>query len=313
MKVAVFGAGALGSVYGARLARRARVDVSFIVRSSRVADPSPIVIESARSDGREEIEAPTRVDVVPRDADVILLTVGTEDLEGLASPLSTRPETPIVVLTPMLPKDFARARDTFGAERLFAAMPSVVAYTRVDGVVRYWLAPAPTKIDEPTRGNPHRATIEELVEALRRAGLSGKLELGVHESNPATTVCFIAIGMALSLAGSVRELTEDEPLMTLTTQACREGVRLAHRIGRPEPWARLAPALAAPWALRTWLRALERLSPEATFYAEEHFGRKLATQHRVMIDEMISLAREKGLPHDAFDEIARRLHEQRRG
>lgn len=306
MHVAVFGAGALGGVYGVRLALRGGVDVSFVVRPSRVGSTAPIVIETVRKSRREAIESPVRTDVVPPSADVVLLAVGTEDLDALKQPLGAS-EAPIVVLTPMLPKDWARMRSTFG-ERVLAAMPNIIAYARKDdGVIRYWTPPAKTLIDEPRSGSSGADAVRELTEALSRAGLRARLALGVHERNPATTVCFIAIGMALSIAASVPSLLADETLLTLATRACSEGARLSHRIGEPEPWAPLAPALAAPWALRAWLGALAQLSPEAIFYAEEHFGRKLKEQHRVMIREMIELAREKGLPHEAFDELARRL------
>lgn len=310
MKVAVFGAGALGGVYGVLLATQGGVDVTFIVRPARVGSKEPIAIESVRKGRRTVLEAPHRASVVPPDADAILLAVGTEDLDALKGPIGDS-TAPLVILTPMLPRDWARVRETFG-DRALAAMPNVVAYARhEDGVIRYWRPPAPTKIDEPRAKSAIADAVRELAEALSKAGLRAKLELGVHETNPATTVCFIAIGMALSIAGSAAALTEDEDLLSLVTRACREGVRLSHRIGQPEPWASLTPALAAPWALRAWLGALGRLSPEAIFYAEEHFGRKLKDQHRVMIREMSDLAREKGLPHDAFDDLARRLDSSR--
>ena len=310
MHVAVFGAGALGGVYGVLLAAHGGVDVTFVVRPSRVASREPIAIESVRKNHRDVIEAPRRSDTVPGDADVILLAVGTEDLDTLKDPIGIS-TAPIVILTPMMPKDWARVRAAFG-ERAHAAMPNVVAYTRKeDGVVRYWLPPAPTKIDEPRAGSPSADVVRELVDALSRAGLRAKLDLAVHETNPATTVSFIAIGMVLSIAGSAEALIADDSLLSLATRACREGVRLSHRIGRPELWASLAPAISAPWALQTWLRALGRLSPEGLFYAEEHFGRKLKDQHRVMIDEMIELAREKHLSREALEELAARLETAR--
>src|SRR5262245_19091842 len=83
MKVCVFGAGALGCVYGVRLAVRGNVDVAFVVRPARVSSTDPIVIERVRGNLREAIDAPLRSEVVPSDADVVLLAVGTEDLEAL--------------------------------------------------------------------------------------------------------------------------------------------------------------------------------------------------------------------------------------
>lgn len=310
MKVAVLGAGALGGVYGVLLAVRGGVDVTFVDRPERAASREPFVIEHVRRGRRDVIEAPRRSHVVPDDADVILLAVGAEDLDALAAPLGAS-TAPIVILTPMFPKGWARVRAAFG-ERAHAAMPNVIAYKRKeDGVVRYWLAPASTKIDEPRAASPSAVIVRELAGALSRAGLRAKLELAVHETNPATTVCFIPIGMALSIAGSVQALVADEALLSLTTRACREGVRLSRWIGQPEPWATLAPVISAPWALRAWLEGLRRLTPEGLFYAEEHFGRKLTAQHRVMIAEMIELARDKGLPHEAGSELAARLEAAR--
>ncbi len=305
MHVSVIGAGALGAVYGVRLAVRTKTTVSFVVRPARVAEDHPIAIESVRKDRRESVTDPIRVAQVPEDADVILLAVGTEDLDAIKAPIGGS-EAPIVILTPMLPREWQRVKRAFG-DRVFSAMPSVVAYTRKDdGVVRYWLPPAPTRIDEP-RKDSERAIVGELTRELDAAGLKTRLELGVHEKNPATTVCFIAIGMAVAIAGSADALAEDEALASITAEACREGVRLAHRLGAPEPWAVMAPSFAAPWAMRLWIRAFYKLSPEGISYFEEHFGRKLVEQHRVMAREIIALAEEKRLPHEGWDALALRL------
>jgi ketopantoate reductase len=309
VKVAILGAGALGVLYGVRLACHGGADVAFVVRRSRVAEDTPFTVERVGRRGgvrsSDTIDAPTRTEIVPGDADVILLAVGTEDLEALERPLGDS-EAPIVILTPMLPRDWARVRKAFG-ERAHAAMPPVAAYVRKDGIVRYWLAPAPTRIDEPRSNAPSRAAVEELAASLSRAGLRARLDLGVHERNPATTVCLIPIGMALALAGSVEALEADDALLALTQRACREGVRFAARIGEPEPFAPLAPVFAAPWALRLGFDFLRWLSPEAIFFAEEHFGRKLKAQHAAMIGELARFAEEKGLPCDAFLELGRRF------
>ena len=300
MHVAVFGAGALGLVYGVRLAKRTSVQVTFIVRPARVASKEPYAIESAFNDTREGIEEPVRAAIVPPDADIVLLCVGTEDLDALAGPLAES-SAPIVVVTPMMPQDWDRICAVYGA-RVLAAFPTMSSYVRkADGVVRYWLLPSPTLIDEP---RPPIPALDELVRELNHAGVKTKLSLGVHESNPATTVAFIPIGMGLCVAGSADALIADEDLCGLVARACREGGRLAHRVGTPELYSALFPILASRWALAIWLRALPA---EARFFAEDHFGRKIAVQHRVMIRQMIDLAIQKGLPHEAFDELATRL------
>ena len=308
MHVAVIGAGALGSVYGVRLAVRTSASVTFVVRPARVAVNAPIVIERVKDvrDRREELASPVLAPAVPGDADVILLAVGTEDLEAIRPALDAS-SAPILVLTPMLPDDYARMRAAFGT-RVLAAMPGIVSYARADGVVRYWVPPAPTRIDEPRAGD-HGEVVRATASLLNEAGLATHLELGVHETNPATTVCMIPIGMAVGLAGGMEALAADPFLLSLTSRACREGVELGHRIGRSEAGARLGPLLATPLAMRVAVAAVRRLSPEALFYVDEHFGRKLRGQHRMMAHAMVDLAAAKNVGHAALRELATRLDE----
>lgn len=326
MHVAIFGAGALGSVYGVRLAVRAGATVTFIVRPSRVDSRAPIVIErvvrgrsgsraptvvervvrgrSGSRDGREVIASPARSASVPADADVVMLAVGTEDLEAIR-PVLDATHAPVVVLTPMMPRDFERMRGAFG-DRVLAAMPSVVAYANDEGVVRYWLPPAPTRIDEPRAGDAGDA-VRALAVSLTEAGVRTHLELGVHETNPATTVCFIPVGMGVALAGSLEALARDVELLELVRRACFEGVALARSIGKPEPLSPLAPFAASRLVLRAAVAFLERRSPEALHYVDVHFGRKLRAQHLEMADAMVDLAIDKRIPHEAIADLASRL------
>lgn len=301
MHVAIVGAGALGASYGVRLAVRAKVDVTFVVRPTRVASTDPIAIERVKDDLRESIDAPVRSASVPADADVILLAVGTEDLDAIRA-LCTDSEAPIVILTPMLPRDWARVRAAFG-ERPHAAMPSFVSYANDEGRVRYWLAPVATRIDEPRAGGSGEA-VRAFARELEAADIPSHLELGVHEANPATTVCAIPIAMAIALAGSFEALAQDDELVALASRACSEGVAIARTIGRPDPPVLLAPLLARPWTMRI---ARRFVSKEQLHYLEEHFGKKLRAQHVLMAREMAEIAAERGLPHAALDNLAARL------
>lgn len=303
MHVAVYGAGALGCVYGVRLASRARTTVSFVVREHRVSEREPFLIEHAGRTDAETIVHPLRTSTVPADADVILLAVGTGDLEAIRPTLEAS-SAPIVVLTPMMPHEWDAMRTTFG-ERALAAMPNVVSYVNDAKRIRYWLAPAPTRIDEPRA--KHGDTIRALATALSEAGLRGRLELAVHETNPATTVCFIPLGMAVALAGGLEALARNDVLLDLSRRACREGSALARRIGKPETFAPFASVVASGPALRTLVRWLAWRSPEVLHYIDLHFGAKLVAQHRDMAKAMEELAIEKDVPHEAIAEIARRL------
>lgn len=304
MHVAVYGAGALGSVYGVRLARRADVEVSFVVRASSVDVGAPLVIERVRrvEPRRERIDVPRRVSAVPADADLILLAVGMEHLEDVR-PVLAASDAPVVVLTPMMPDDWRAMRTLFGA-RVLAAFPGVAAYVRDDGITRYWQPPSPTLIDEP---RADAVLVRHFGSALTRAGLPTGFALGVHEMNPATTVILIPLGMTMALAGGLRPLTRDPILTRLATAAIQETRRLAPRLGKPMPGSTLLPAFIGPASLRLIADLLPRLSAEAAAFVDLHFGHKLVAQHRLMARRIVALAREKGTPHDALDEIERRL------
>ena len=65
MRIAIVGAGALGRVYGVRLAL-AGEDVRFVVRPSRAASPEPFILEQVNGDKeRSVLDHPKLVTSVP--------------------------------------------------------------------------------------------------------------------------------------------------------------------------------------------------------------------------------------------------------
>src|SRR5678815_2528310 len=103
MHVSVVGAGALGCVYGARLAKLARVDVSFVVRRPRNEPLEPLVLQ--RIDAPEELrlETPRWTTSIPAEATVLLLCVGANDLDEALIASIRAHAAPVVTLTPLLP------------------------------------------------------------------------------------------------------------------------------------------------------------------------------------------------------------------
>jgi len=305
--VAIVGLGALARVYGARLASRASVRVTFVVRAARLDAPAaPVHITRIDGDrATDELPSPERDARVPPDADVVLVTVRVEQLDGaLDRLLQTAPDVPVVVLTPMLPRDLARLTAAHGP-RLRAAMPGVVAYVTPDGDCRYWLPRvAPTIIDAAPEVP---ASVEALARALAQAGFGGRLELGVHETNPATTLSFIPLAMGVDAAGSVDRLLADGPLVRTALDAVSEGLSLASRVGRTPAWLDLLARFAGPRVLKLGLGIVRRRSPEVLTYIDAHFGRKLHAQNLVMAREIVALAAEKGACADALGALLGRL------
>jgi ketopantoate reductase len=298
--VAVVGAGALGSVYGAHLALRGGCEVSVVGRAAGRAPP--VRLERA-DDGEVLAWAPAdKVARVPPGADVVLLCVRYELLDDAAG-RAAGGGAPVVVMTPMMPQDHARlARALPG--RVRAAMPSVVAYATEAGVIRYWLPRVATTLIEP--GEPPGAE-QELARRLERAGIRARLHAGVLERDVATTVSFIPLAMALDAAGGIDALLGDEALLSLAFAAADEGRELGRAVGKAEAWASTLLRFVGPRVLKVGIGVARSRAPEVVRYVEEHFGRKLRAQNALMAERMVQLAREKGTPHGALEALRNRL------
>jgi ketopantoate reductase len=306
MHAAVVGAGALGCVYGARLAAVARVGVTFVVRPARVASLQRMVLE--RVDERDDVivmQAPDVAAEVPPHADVVIVCVRGEQLDdALAALLRRGPDVPFVMMTPMMPGDYERMRAALG-DAVVAAMPGVVAYLREDGVVRYWLPRMAATLLDERRGGP--SILPELARMLTRAGIHARMEMGVHESNPATTVTFAPLTMALDVGGGVTGLLADRALTTLALRAASEGAELGRSLGAVASWAGAVTKFLNRFTLRVGVGIARHQSPEAVHYVDTHFGHKLHAQNVAMAAAIVRLAEEKGTRHEALDALRERL------
>jgi ketopantoate reductase len=299
MRVAIVGVGALGSVYGARLARLG-CEVDAVGRS---AGP-PVSIRLERIDDGEVIDwtGVTCLDRVPPEADLALVAVRYEALDEAMTRVA-RSLAPVVVMTPLLPDDYARLSQAVPG-RLHAAMPSVVAYKNRTGTIRYWLPRGATTLVEPSSPAGVEA---ELVDRLARAEIAARLDRDVLSRNVATTVSFMPMAMAIDVAGGVDAALRDDALVALALEATREGGELGRALGKAEPWASILLRFLAPFMLKAGVALARSRVPEAVAYADEHFGRKLRSQNVAIGRRMVQLAREKGTRRDALERLLDRM------
>jgi 2-dehydropantoate 2-reductase len=300
MRVAIVGAGALGSVYGARLARFAGCEVSVVARAAAPSTESRL--EHVEDGEVLRWQVPARVAAAPLDAEVILAFVRYEQLDSLP-PRVAGGTAPVVVMTPMLPQDHARLAAAL-PDRLVTGMPSVVSYVNDAGAVRYWLPRAATTLID---GRATTGAEAELVKRLDRAGIAARIEQDVLARNVATTVSFVPLTMALDAAGSIEGVLHDEALLALAFEATEEGRDLGRAVGKPEAWASLLLRFVGPFTLKVGVGLARSRAPEAFAYVEHHFGRKLHAQNVLMADRMVELARERHTPHRALDSLLARL------
>ncbi|AGP39809.1 ketopantoate reductase family protein [Sorangium cellulosum] len=315
MRISIVGAGALGRVYGVRLAAQGD-DVTFVVRPERVEDARPFVIEQVNSaDRRDTLERPRLAADIPADAEVVLVTVRFDQLApGGAAPrpaegrtvadlLLRGPSVPVVVLTPLLPPQRASLEEA-ARRRITPAMPSISGYLDERGVVRYWIVGfASTLIDDEGGAPAERPLLEELARRLTSADLPARLDPDVGAQNAATTTAFFPLIAAIDAGGGTSALLANEGVLGTALQATRECMALADRVGTVAPWTKLLTRAIRPFTLKPGFALARLVAPEALRFLDAHFGPKLHAQHLAMGAAVLAMGREHGVSLPALERL----------
>jgi 2-dehydropantoate 2-reductase len=304
MKIAIVGAGALGCTYAAHLARLGpEVDVVLVVRALERA-PKRVVAERVSPAGAALVwDAPAAATSVPDDADVVLLTVRVDQLEGAhLHAIATRgPADRIVVaLTPMLPEIRARVAEALGST-LVDAMPGVVAYAPEAGHaapesgqlhLRFWTPKSsPTALEERPDDAARGAKVRALCDALVRAGVPAHVARKVHATNQATTIAMFPLLLGIAAAGgSIDALLGDGAVLKLALAATKETRAVAKTVGELAGFASILLSFAGPFTIRAGMKIVRSRAPEALTFLEKHFGGKLRGQNHVMYEAIVRLA-----------------------
>jgi ketopantoate reductase len=302
MRIAVVGAGALGSVYGARLARLSDCDVHVVARAP--APPSVTRLECVQDGMRLEWAVPARLERTRDDAQAVVVCVRYEDLDAAVERIAAG-GAPVVVMTPMMPQDFTRLSAAMPG-RLVVAMPSILAYKNPTRTIRYWLPRAAATLMEAASARPGRE-LAEFAGKLETAGIAARLEPNVLTRNVATTMAILPLALAVGAAGGSEAALADNALLTLAQEAADEGRRLGSTFGVVEPWASILPRFVGPSILRAAAALTRAHLPETLTYIDSHFASKLEQQSRLLGARILELAKQKGAQCEAFEQLMRRL------
>jgi len=174
MNFAIIGAGALGSIYAAYLARGGH-RVSLIARGARAA---ALAKHGIAVTGQESFSVHCDVVTQPetlRETDVLIVAIKTYDTREALAPLRRlKAKTVFSVQNGVLKNE--QLSDFFGKQATLGAISMIggdvlPAQDGLPGAVRYNMA-GPTVIGEPAGGASSRVT--ELVDTMLRAGLNAQ-------------------------------------------------------------------------------------------------------------------------------------------
>jgi 2-dehydropantoate 2-reductase len=311
MKVVVVGAGALGSIVGAHLAR-AGEDVVFVARGERAATlrQRGIVLR-----GLADFTVPVAVATDPREvqtADVLLVTVKTYDTEPALASLRHLCVPSVLSLQNGVLKN-EQLTSVFGRERVLGAAVVVAGELLDDGAVRFTLNDR-FAVGELSGGVSDRA--RDLAAALVRAGLPAEASPHVQSVEWSKYVLFVG-GMALASLTRLptAKFLSDPDGALLMARVMRELEDVAARLQIPLDDAGPLPIKAV--CSGTLAEAIEHVQRFGARLAQRAPAHKISTLQdlergrRLEVEETLGYAVRKGaelgVPLPAIDTCYRLL------
>jgi 2-dehydropantoate 2-reductase len=295
MKIVILGAGGLGSVIGAHLAR-AGEEVICIARGPRAA----FVQEHGLCiSGLANFTVPVTVITDTRevrDADVLMVTVKTYDTDSALASVRHLDVGNVLSLQNGVLKN-ERLADVFGREKVLGAATFVGGEVMPDGTVRFTLNDGFTVGELPT-GTSER--VQSLVATLNRAGILAEASPEIQSVEWSKYVVFVgSTSLAVLTRLEVFKYLKDADLALVWVRLIQETAALAARLGipledrGPLPAKTLghAPLAEAVTILQHVGAALEVQAP--TLRASTLHD--LERGHRLEVEETLGYAVRKGI------------------
>ena len=255
MRFLIFGAGVLGSLYGARLCRAGH-DVTLLARGERAVHVRchGIVLQDALKGTRtvtpikvaEEIDSGDRFDA-------IVVLVRKNQLAGALPVLAAHTATPTIVFMVNTASGYAELLDAVGPARVLVGFAGAGG-TMHDGVVEFTVAPR--LLQRTTFGEPSGAItprLRQVAQAFTNAGFPVALECDM-DAWQKTHVAWVApVAEAIYAAGGdMRRLARTRAAIVLMLRAIRESFAALRALGVPITPTKLGALahISEPVALR---------------------------------------------------------------
>jgi len=305
LRVLIFGAGVLGSLYGARLTEAGN-DVAILARGRRLGElrAQGVVLEDARSGARTATPVRIVSELGPDDPyDVVVVLVRKTQLASALPPLAASRATPNVLVMVSNPSGPGELILALGRERLLLGFAGAGG-TLDRGVVRYTMAPRlfqPTTIGELDGNKSPR--LRRIAAAFRGAGMPTRLEshidawLKTHEAwvSPFANAIYSAGGSNYTLARSPDALR-------LLVRAIRESFLVLDQLDVPVTPARFRVLRAIPERLLVAILQSVVGTPAIEVLAARH-ANAARDEMSMVAAEFAALAERAGVPTPAMDAL----------
>jgi 2-dehydropantoate 2-reductase len=265
MKILVYGAGVIGTLYAARL-QRAGHNVTILARAPRLADIQRygLVLEDVLTGARSVTRVAVAEQLLVQDSyDMALVAVRRDQLSGIMPDLALNRKIPSVLFMLNNPSGSSALIDALGPHRVMLGFPGAGG-TLEEHVVHYaMIAQQPTTVGEPN--GKQTARLRTLLEALRACGFRARIDNDMDAWLISHAFFVTSVSGAIYIAGGDCGLLSRSPLLLkLMVDGVREGFSAVRALGRP----------VHPFALKvlfTWLPP-----PFAVYYWRWFFSHQMA-------------------------------------
>ena len=304
MRVLVYGAGVLGSLFAARL-KGAGNDVAILARGRRLADirEHGIVLTDAITGATTVTRVEALADLRPDDAyDLVLVLVRESQVASALPSLRASQTTPNIAF---LMNNAAGADElvaTLGRERVILGFPGAGG-TREGHVVRYVVAGErqPTMLGE--LDGARTARIEAIARALGEAGLPAEISPRIDAWLKTHVALISPVANGIYAAGGDNyRLARTPDGLLLVARAVVEGLRVLRALGVPitPPIYRVFSYVPEPLLVLFLRRVFDRERAELLMARHANAARDEMGQ---LAEEFRALARRSGLPTPAIDRL----------
>lgn len=307
MRILIFGAGVLGSLYAAQLSKAGH-DVTVLARGKRLHDirAHGLVLEDVLTKRRTAVTLRVVDVLAPEDSyDLVLVVVRQEQLSGALPLLIASRGTPCVLFFGNNVSSTQKLSDTLGPDRVILGFPGASGAIQSDGTVRYLLIKQQlTTIGELSGG--HTPRLEEIASALRQAGFPTAVSAHMDSWLKTHALFVTAIASAIYVAGgSTHRLAATPAPLHLMVRATKQGfraLRALHAFDAPMNLRVLYNWMPTWFAMWYWRRALATELGELTFAAHANRAREEMT---LLADELFVLLRTGSVPVPAVEDLFR--------
>jgi 2-dehydropantoate 2-reductase len=293
MKILVYGAGVIGTLYAARL-QRAGHDVTILARASRLAaiQRYGLVLEDVVTGARSVTRVSVSGQLHAEDSyDMVLVTVRRDQLSGILPDLALNRNTPSVLFMLNNPSGSSPLIEALGSERVMLGFPGAGG-TLEGHVVHYaMIAQQPTTVGEPNGKQTVR--LRTLLQTLRACGFRVRIDNDMDAWLTSHAFFVTSVSGAIYLAGGdCRRLSRSPSLLKLMVDGVHQGFSVVRALGRavhPLALKVLFTWLPQPFAVYYWRRFFSEQMAEFVFARHARHAsaemQMLAMECRLLLDK----------------------------